>query len=249
MRTTPRGGSRTQPSAPRGRRRPVTDRPPPDQRPLGRVASDVPRTLLVTNDFPPRPGGIQAYLHALASRLPADELVVYAPAWPGAAASDAAPPSRCTATHGAHAARCPPSPAARSRWPASTAATTVWFGAAAPLALLAPDLRRQAGVPTVLASAHGHEVGWSLLPGARQALRRIGARRRRRSPRSPATCAPGSRRRSDRTPHWSTCRPASTPRCSGPTRRPRRAAPPLSPRRPPVVACVARLVRARARTC
>ena len=30
------------------------------------------RTLLVTNDFPPRPGGIQSYLHALATRLPAD---------------------------------------------------------------------------------------------------------------------------------------------------------------------------------
>ncbi len=31
-----------------------------------------------------------------------------------------------------------------------------------------------AGVARVLASTHGHEVGWSMLPGARQALRRIG---------------------------------------------------------------------------
>ena len=56
-----------------------------------RSVRPVPRTLLVTNDFPPRPGGIQAYLHALADRLPAGELVVYAPAWPGAAEFDAAP--------------------------------------------------------------------------------------------------------------------------------------------------------------
>ena len=59
----------------------------------------VPRTLLVTNDFPPRTGGIQRYLQALADRLPAGELAVYAPAWPGAAAFDAARcPSRCTGT-------------------------------------------------------------------------------------------------------------------------------------------------------
>ncbi len=49
----------------------------------------------------------------------------------------------------------------------------MWFGAAAPLALLGPALRR-AGVDRVVASTHGHEVGWSMLPGARQALRRIG---------------------------------------------------------------------------
>jgi phosphatidylinositol alpha-1,6-mannosyltransferase len=50
---------------------------------------------------------------------------------------------------------------------------TVWFGAAAPLALLAP-LARDAGASRVIASTHGHEVGWSMLPLARTALRRIG---------------------------------------------------------------------------
>ncbi len=50
---------------------------------------------------------------------------------------------------------------------------TVWFGAAAPLALLAPRARH-AGARRVLASTHGHEVGWSMLPGARSVLRRIG---------------------------------------------------------------------------
>ena len=48
----------------------------------------MPRTLLITNDFPPRAGGIQSYLQALADRLPAGELAVYAPAWPGAAEYD-----------------------------------------------------------------------------------------------------------------------------------------------------------------
>jgi phosphatidylinositol alpha-1,6-mannosyltransferase len=53
-------------------------------------------------------------------------------------------------------------------------ADTVWFGASTPLGLLGPWLRRHAGVERVVASTHGHEVGWSMLPGARQALRRIG---------------------------------------------------------------------------
>ena len=50
---------------------------------------------------------------------------------------------------------------------------TVWFGAAAPLALMAP-LARSAGARRVVASTHGHEVGWSMLPLAANALRRIG---------------------------------------------------------------------------
>jgi phosphatidylinositol alpha-1,6-mannosyltransferase len=50
---------------------------------------------------------------------------------------------------------------------------TVLFGAAAPLGLLAPALRR-AGAERVVALTHGHEAGWAALPGARQLLRRIG---------------------------------------------------------------------------
>ncbi|OLT09952.1 alpha-(1-2)-phosphatidylinositol mannosyltransferase [Pseudonocardia sp. CNS-139] len=138
----------------------------------------MPRTLLVTNDFPPRAGGIQTYLHALAERLPAGELAVYAPAWPGAEAFDAAFAERTG--HPVH--RHPtslmlpePTVAARAaRLAREHGATAVWFGAAAPLALLGPHLRRRGGVERVVASTHGHEVGWSMLPGARQALRRIG---------------------------------------------------------------------------
>src|SRR6185437_10645789 len=50
------------------------------------------RTLLVTNDFPPRPGGIQQFVHNLAVRQPAGSVVVYASTWRGAAAFDAEQP-------------------------------------------------------------------------------------------------------------------------------------------------------------
>ena len=50
------------------------------------------RTLIVTNDFPPRQGGIQSFVHELALRLDPDKLTVYAPKWEGDAAFDAAQP-------------------------------------------------------------------------------------------------------------------------------------------------------------
>ena len=133
----------------------------------------MPCTLLVTNDFPPRAGGIQSYLLALADRLPAGELAVYAPSWPGAAEHDRA---MNYPVHRHPGSLMLPTPAVARRACALArehGTRTVWFGAAAPLALLGPALRG-AGVDRIVASTHGHEVGWSMLPGARQALRRIG---------------------------------------------------------------------------
>jgi phosphatidylinositol alpha-1,6-mannosyltransferase len=49
----------------------------------------------------------------------------------------------------------------------------VLFGAAAPLALLAPTLRA-AGADRIVALTHGHETWWATLPGSRTLLRRIG---------------------------------------------------------------------------
>ncbi|KWX08974.1 GDP-mannose-dependent alpha-(1-6)-phosphatidylinositol monomannoside mannosyltransferase, partial [Carbonactinospora thermoautotrophica] len=47
------------------------------------------RTLVVTNDFPPRQGGIENFVHALATRFPPGQLIVYTSATPGAAEYDA----------------------------------------------------------------------------------------------------------------------------------------------------------------
>jgi phosphatidylinositol alpha-1,6-mannosyltransferase len=132
------------------------------------------RTLLITNDFPPRAGGIQVYLHELARRMPGDRLVVYAPSWPGAADFDAQLPFPVY-RHPGELMLPGPEVAHRAAGIAREhRSEAVWFGAAAPLGLLGRRLRR-AGVTRVVASTHGHEVGWSMLPGARAALRRIGA--------------------------------------------------------------------------
>ena len=50
------------------------------------------RTLIVTNDFPPRQGGIQSFVHELALRLDPADLTVYAPKWDGAPEFDARQP-------------------------------------------------------------------------------------------------------------------------------------------------------------
>ena len=100
----------------------------------------MPKVLIVTNDFPPRAGGIQSFVHAVTERLP--DVVVYAPRWAGAAEFDAAQPFEVV--------RHPtslmlPTPAVARR--AATllrerGCDAVWFGAAAPLGLLAPALRK-----------------------------------------------------------------------------------------------------------
>ena len=138
------------------------------------------RILLVTNDFPPRRGGIQSYLHELVGQLLQSDgdyaLTVYAPKWKGCEEFDEA--ARAT---GYDVVRHPttlmlPGTGVDDRMRrliGDNDIETVWFGAAAPLALLAPRARG-AGARRVIASTHGHEVGWSMLPVARNALRRIG---------------------------------------------------------------------------
>ena len=133
------------------------------------------RTLLVTNDFPPRPGGIQSYLQAMVGQLPPDELVVYAPRWRGDSHLRFDAEQKFEVVRHRTALMLPTPLVARraAQLVRSENCDTVWFGAAAPLATLAPALRR-AGAQRILASTHGHEVGWSMVPGARQTLRVIG---------------------------------------------------------------------------
>ena len=133
------------------------------------------RTLIVTNDFPPRTGGIESFVLAMAQRMPAAEVVVHTARQRGDAEYDAqlafevvrdpSPimlPTPRIARRSAEIAR-------------SRGCDRVWFGAAAPLGLMAPTLRR-AGVVRTVATTHGHEIWWSSVPGARSLLRRIGER-------------------------------------------------------------------------
>ena len=131
------------------------------------------RTLLITNDFPPRPGGIQQFVHNLALRQPPGSVVVYASTWKGAAKFDADQPFDVVREN--TSVLLPTRGVARraARLARAYHCDTVWFGAAAPLGLLAAGLRRRAGIVRAVAQSHGHEVGWAALPGARGLLRQV----------------------------------------------------------------------------
>ena len=136
------------------------------------------RTLLVTNDFPPRLGGIQTFLENYACRLPAQDLVVYASTYKTGdkggecAAYDAHAPWK---TYRARTTMLLPTPAAGRKMAQiirREGIETVWFGAAAPLGLLARQARA-AGAKNIIATTHGHEIGWLKIPGAANLVRRI----------------------------------------------------------------------------
>ena len=138
------------------------------------------KTLIVTNDFPPRPGGIQAFLHNMALRLDPDRVVVYASTWKrgpeGARATAAFDAEQPFTVVRDRTTMLLPTPAVTGRAVGllrEHGCTSVWFGAAAPLGLMAPALRK-AGAERLVATTHGHEAGWAQLPAARQLLRRIG---------------------------------------------------------------------------
>ena len=95
------------------------------------------RTLLITNDFPPRPGGIQSFVHNLAVRQPAGSVVVYASSWRGAAKFDADQPFEVIRERTRVLLPTPLVARRAARLARAYDCDTVWFGAAAPLGLLA----------------------------------------------------------------------------------------------------------------
>jgi phosphatidylinositol alpha-1,6-mannosyltransferase len=132
------------------------------------------RTLVVTNDFPPRVGGIESFVLSMVRRMPPDGVVVHTARQPADAAFDATLPFPVV--------RDPsklmvPTRAITKRSIAIARdldCESVWFGAAAPLGLMAHKLKSRAGVRRTVATTHGHEVWWASTPGTRAMLRRIG---------------------------------------------------------------------------
>ncbi len=131
--------------------------------------------LVITNDLPPRVGGIQYYVDQLCRGLVAagDRVTLYGSSSEGWQDWDAAAPYAVV--------REPtemllPTPLVRRHAQATIERLrpdVVVYGAAFPLGLMGPRLRRSTGVPYV-AFTHGLEVSSARLPGGAQVLRRIG---------------------------------------------------------------------------
>ena len=125
--------------------------------------------LLVTNDFPPKVGGIQSYLWELWRRLPADEFAVLTTAHDGARAFDADQPFRVERT--TERLLLPRRRLVRriDRLAAEIDAALVLLDPALPLGLVGPRLERPYGIV-----AHGAEIAVpGRLPGSAALLGRV----------------------------------------------------------------------------
>ena len=127
-------------------------------------------SLLVTNDFPPKVGGIQSYLWELWRRLPPDEVTVLTTPYDGTAEFDRAQPFRVVRDKDRVFL---PHPALAGRIDAlarDLGADLIFLDPALPLGALGPRLR---AAPYV-AVLHGAEVTVpGRLPGSRALLRRV----------------------------------------------------------------------------
>jgi phosphatidylinositol alpha-1,6-mannosyltransferase len=122
--------------------------------------------LLVTNDFPPKIGGIQSYLWELWRRLPPEQTTVLTTPYAGAAAFDAAAPMRIVRARSRVLLPTPALAATIRGLAAEIGAGLVVLDPALPLGRLGPRL----GLPYAVV-LHGAEVTVpARLPGTRPLL-------------------------------------------------------------------------------
>ena len=136
------------------------------------------RTLCITNDFGPRAGGIETFVIGLIERMPFGSVTVYTSAQGDTNEYD----RRWMEQFGVEVIRdsstillpTPRVAKAVSEVLKDRGITRVFFGAAAPLGLLAHRLRK-AGATRIVALTHGHEVWWAKVWPFSWAIRRIGS--------------------------------------------------------------------------
>jgi len=135
------------------------------------------KILLVTNDFGPRAGGIETFVIGLLERIKGHEVTVFTSQQGDTSVYD----QQWIDKFGVRVIR-DQSKILLPSWRVTRAAkkivaakniNVVVFGAAAPLALMSPSLRKS-GVKKIIALTHGHEVWWAKIFPFRLAIKRIG---------------------------------------------------------------------------
>jgi phosphatidyl-myo-inositol dimannoside synthase len=130
------------------------------------------RSLLVTNDFPPKVGGIQSYLWELWRRLPPDQTAVLTREQPGADAFDASAPVAITRIKAPLLLPTRRLVTAVNRLASEIDAGLVVFDPALPLGLLGPRIERPYAV-----IVHGAELAvGARLPFSSRLMRGVLAR-------------------------------------------------------------------------
>ena len=140
--------------------------------------------LLITNDFGPRAGGIETFVIGLLQRLPYGSTLIYTSNQGDTEEYD----QQWRDNYGVEIIRdkakillpTPRVAKAVKKVVSSYPIDRIWYGAAAPLALLNPALKKQArrlgrdDQLRTLALTHGHEIWWAKIPPFSWALKIIG---------------------------------------------------------------------------
>ena len=137
------------------------------------------KTLCVTNDFGPRAGGIETFVMGLIERLPRNTVIVYTSAQGDTKDYD----QKWLDEFGVRVIRdrakilLPTSRVSRAvrKVIISESIKVIFFGAAAPLGVMAGAFRR-AGAEKIIGLTHGHEVWWAKIWPFNWAIRYIGAK-------------------------------------------------------------------------
>jgi phosphatidylinositol alpha-1,6-mannosyltransferase len=130
------------------------------------------KTLVITNDFPPRPGGIQTFVHGLIEGLDPKDVVVLSSKFKGWQEFDKLQKYKVFRYD---TEMLLPTPAVANyaiKLVKEFDCESVLFGASAPLGLLSAKLKEN-GIKKTVALTHGHEVGWSFTPGLKQTFQKI----------------------------------------------------------------------------
>ena len=141
------------------------------------AVSDIRKILLVTNDFGPRSGGIETFILGLLEKLDGSQISIYTSAQPGDGEFDEELARKFKlAIYRDKSKILLPSPRVireAKRVMKLHGSQIVWFGSAAPLGLMATNLRK-AGARRIVGLTHGHEVWWAKLFPFNLAIRKIG---------------------------------------------------------------------------
>jgi phosphatidyl-myo-inositol dimannoside synthase len=132
-----------------------------------------PRTLFVTNDFPPRIGGAQSYYWGVIRTLDSSEVTILAPAHVDAAAFDATHPYTVVR---ASTSVLWPTPAMFSKvagLAAKVGAELIQLGHPLPAGLLGPQLKDRCGLPYVVFLGGAEVTLPGAVPGVNNLLRHV----------------------------------------------------------------------------
>ena len=130
------------------------------------------KTLVITNDFPPRAGGIQTFVHGLLEGFDPNDVVVLTSKFKGWQDFDNLQKYKVFRYD---TEMLLPTPAVSNyaiKLIKEFGCKSVLFGASAPLGLMSAKLKEN-GIQKTVALTHGHEVGWSITPGLKQTFQKI----------------------------------------------------------------------------